>query len=98
MDREKRTFAFREYLLLLILTGISLLAFVGSIQILAKKEFAVNSSGTFPTVMSGLMLLCCLITLAGTRKKLPKDAEKYSGAGELLKESAREEIPGDVLV
>ncbi|WP_434310905.1 tripartite tricarboxylate transporter TctB family protein [Hominifimenecus sp. rT4P-3] len=98
MDREKRTFAFREYLLLVILTAVSALAFAGSLEIFSQKKFAINSSGTFPTVMSGLMLLCCLIALIGTPKRLPKDVEKYSGAGELIREAAKEEVPRDVLI
>lgn len=98
MDREKRTYAFREYLLLVILTVVSALAFVGSLEIFEKKNFEINSSGTFPTLMSGLMLLCILFTLIRTRKKLPKDVEKYSGIGELIRESAKEEVPFDVLV
>jgi len=98
MDREKKTFAFREYLLLVILTVLSLVAFIGSCQLMAKKDFAINSSGTFPFLMSGLMLLCMVGILIGTRKKLSKDVEKYASVGELIKASIQEAMPKDLLV
>jgi len=98
MDRDKKTFAFREYLMLIILTALSLVAFIGSCQLMAKKDFAINSSGTFPFLMSGFMLLCMVILLIGARKKLPRDVEKYTSVGELIKASIQEAIPKDLLI
>ncbi|WP_434310706.1 tripartite tricarboxylate transporter TctB family protein [Hominifimenecus sp. rT4P-3] len=93
--RERDTFAFREYLvivLFMILTGVLIKE---AISIYSKVP-KINGPGTLPLILLGIMTICILITLIMARREIPEDREKYTNKGKLVIDSIREGFPLDV--
>lgn len=93
--RERDTFAFREYLVILsflILTGVLMKEAIG----IYRKVPQINGPGTLPLILLGIMAVCITITLVTARKELPKEREPYTDKRKLLADSIREGFPLDV--
>ena len=96
-SREERTLFYRELTLWLVLAAFSVWAFGNSILIWKSKKFAVSSCGTFPVVLSGLMVIFSFaigVSLFRRRKKEERTETKGFFRGIL--EGFQEEMPGHV--
>lgn len=98
-SREEKTFFYRELVLWLVLAAFSVWALGNSILIWKAKKFAISSSGTFPVVLSGLMVIFSL----SIGFQLIRQRQKTRDAGDFrffkgLTEGFREEMPLHVVV
>lgn len=93
--RERDTFAFREYLvivLFMILTGVLTKEAINIYSQVPK----INGPGTLPLILLGIMTVCIVITLIMAHRDIPTDREKYTNKGKLIIDSIREGFPLDV--
>lgn len=96
--RERKTMLFRESMIWLMFAAISVWAFVSSMEMWKSKEFRISSCGTFPTILSGLMLLFCglvLIRLIKAKWVSEPASERFLLR---LKEAILEEFPSRVII
>jgi len=71
----EKNLAIREYVFIIILTVFSIAAIIASAKIWIAHS-GTNSAGLFPTIVSVLMLLCCIGALIGVGKEYHKKGEK----------------------
>lgn len=93
--RERDTFAFREYFVILsflLLTGVLIKEAIH----IYKKIPQVNGPGTLPLILLGIMAVCITITLITAHQDIPKDRERYTDKRKLIADSVREGFPLDV--
>lgn len=76
---EKQTVFVREMVFLVLLIVFSVAVLIGSIQ-MWKPDFGWNAAGMYPTLTSGGMLLCSLISMVQLLWK-KRDIAVWEGAG-----------------
>jgi len=95
-NRDRNTFAIREYAVILFFVAIACISLAESVRILQEKP-QVNSPGLLPIVLSGIMAVCITIILTQTKKQIPKDREIYDSKIKLISDAVREEFPIDMV-
>jgi len=95
MNREKDTFAFREYAVIFFFMLITCICLLESWRIL-QEQMQVNSPGLLPMVLSVVMACCILISLLHVKPQLPEDRIPYKKKTKLVVDSIREEFPLNV--
>ena len=97
MTLDERTFSFREYFVLTVSALMNCFFLYESIQIFMKKPGA-DAPGTFPLILSCLMVLLNVFLFAEAHHRIPKCTEKFPSVLSALAASVKAELPVNVVV
>lgn len=97
MNPEQRTWRYREYFVLIVSTLMNFFLLSESVRIFLKKPGA-DTPGTFPLLLSAVMLLLNICLFAETRHRIPRNTEKFPSLPAALSACVREELPLNVVV
>lgn len=96
-DKEKNTFAFRDYLVtILLIIGTAYL--IKEAILIYKKVPKLNGPGTLPLILLGIMAVTIIIALLQIKKQLPVDREKYQNPFRLIIDAIQVAFPLDVFI
>lgn len=97
MTLEERTQKLREYFVLLFFMLMNCFFLYESTRIFMKKP-AADSPGTFPLLLSVVMIVLNICIFFDSRARMPKLTEKFPSALSAVKAAVAEEVPINVVV